>query len=124
MIRNFFLPYQIAWIKDRSPLKIMEKARQIGLSLADAYDSVRKAGVGAARYDVWISSRDEEQAKLYLEDCRKWASILQMRAVQLGVVVLDKNADASAHVLEFASGRRIYSLSSNPNALAGKRGHV
>src|SRR5205814_2591084 len=30
----------------------------------------------------------------------------------------------SAQMLEFTNGRRIYSLSSNPNALAGKRGHV
>jgi phage FluMu gp28-like protein len=32
--------------------------------------------------------------------------------------------DLRAYVLQFASGRRIYCLSSNPNALAGKRGHV
>src|SRR5205814_2225239 len=30
----------------------------------------------------------------------------------------------SAQMLEFSNGRRIYSLSSNPNTLAGKRGHV
>jgi phage FluMu gp28-like protein len=30
----FFLPYQRAWINDRSRLKLCQKGRQIGLSLA------------------------------------------------------------------------------------------
>ena len=39
-------------------------------------------------------------------------------------MVVGDDGKGSASVLEFANGRRIYSLSSNPNALAGKRGHV
>jgi phage FluMu gp28-like protein len=122
--RTYFLPYQAAWIKDNSPLKLMEKSRQVGISFADAYDSVMKVATRGARLDVWISSRDETQAKLYLEDCTHWAELLQLAARDLGMVIYDKRASASAYVLEFATGLRIYSLSSNPNALAGKRGHV
>jgi phage FluMu gp28-like protein len=102
----------------------MEKSRQVGISYADAYDSVRKVCRADARLDVWISSRDEAQARLYVEDCKRWARLLQTAARDLGQVVVDSSASLSAHVLELASGRRIYSLSSNPNALAGKRGHV
>src|SRR5882762_6016166 len=91
---SYFLPYQREWIKDNASLKIMEK------------------------------SRDEAQARLYVEDCKKWARLLQSAARDLGQVMLDAKAQVSAHILEFASGLRIYSLSSNPNALAGKRGHV
>ena len=120
----FFLPYQIAWIRDDARLKIMEKSRQVGISLADAYDSVRKVCVRGARLDVWVSSRDEAQARLYLEDCKKLATVLQTAATDLGKVVLDRRENISAGVLQFPTGRRIYSLSSNPNALAGKRGHV
>jgi len=120
----FFLPYQIAWITDNARLKLIEKSRQIGISLADAYDSVRKVCVRGARLDVWVSSRDEAQARLYLEDCKKLAAILQRGARDLGHVVLDHKKNTSAGVLQFPNGRRIYSLSSNPNALAGKRGHV
>ena len=121
---KYFLPYQIAWITDRTPLRLMQKSRQVGISYADAYDSVRKVCSQHAKLDVWISSRDEAQARLYVEDCKKWARILQAAARDLGKVVLDTKGDASAYVLEFASGLRIHSLSSNPNALAGKRGHV
>jgi len=120
----YFLPYQAAWIRDNSPLKIVEKSRQVGLTFADAYDSVRKVAVRGSRLDVWVSSRDERQARLYLEDCARWAELLDLAARQSGQSVLAGRENLSAHALEFASGRKIYSLSSNPNALAGKRGHV
>ena len=42
---TYFLPYQRAWIEDKSPLKIIGKSRQIGISHADAYDSVVKAAM-------------------------------------------------------------------------------
>jgi len=111
-------------VKDTAALKIVEKSRQIGMTFADAYDSVRKVAQRDARLDVWVSSRDELQARLYLEDCARWARIMQAAARPLGCVVFDGEDNLSAHALEFATGRCIYSLSSNPNALAGKRGHV
>src|ERR1041384_5002126 len=117
---HYFLPYQQAWINDRAPLRLMEKSRQIGATFADAYDSVRKVMARNARLDVWVSSRDEQQARLYLEDCIKWAKFLNQGLGLKGFVVYVRDEDFSAHVLEFTSGRRIYSLSSNPNALAGK----
>lgn len=120
----YFLPYQRDWILDDSPLKLMEKSRQVGISYADAYDSVKKAGVKGARLDVWVSSRDAVQARLYLRDCQAWAKVLQLGARAAGEELYHDGGRVSAGVLEFASGRRIYSLSSNPNALAGKRGHV
>jgi len=121
---KYFLPYQQAWVRDTSPLKIIEKSRQIGISFADAYDSVVKAALRGARHDVWISSRDQTQARLYLQDCAAWAKTLELGARALKMRVLREPEGGSAQALEFASGRRIYSLSSNPNALAGKRGHV
>ena len=38
----FFLPYQHEWRKDRSPLRICVKSRQVGISYVDSYDSVVK----------------------------------------------------------------------------------
>ena len=122
--RTWFLPEQIAWLNDPSPLRIWEKSRQVGATKTDAFDSVLKVAPAGARFDVWVTSRDEIQARLYLEDCIEWAAILHLAATDLGVVVLDAKNNSSAHVLQFANGRRIYCLSSNPNALAGKRGHV
>src|SRR6266567_6572611 len=100
-IRNFFLLYQLAWILDRSPLKIIEKSRQIGITYADAYDSVIKASTRGSGLDVWVSSRDEVQSKLYLEDCKYCANFLHIAATDLGEVILDPNTHSSAYALQF-----------------------
>jgi phage FluMu gp28-like protein len=119
---KYFLPYQLRWMEDAAPLKIMEKSRQIGLSYCTALSAVCRAVEKPARMDVWVSSRDFFLAKVFVEDCKRWAKLLNVGARDLGTMVIEK--ETSAHVLELKRGRRIYSLSSNPNALAGKRGHV
>ena len=120
---KFFLPYQGKWIKDRSRLKLMEKSRQIGISWASAYEDVTITSPEGARYDTWISSRDIIQARLYLEDCSAFAGILHVAAKDMGQQVLDDDAKTNAYVLAFDNGRRIHSMSSNPDAQAGKRGN-
>lgn len=117
-----FLPFQSAWIKDDSRLKLMEKSRQIGLSWSTAYACNERTSMQGARFDQWVSSRDDLQARLFIEDCKHWAKIMNMAAQDLGEVMLDEKARISAYVLEFASGKRIHSMSSNPDAQAGKRG--
>lgn len=117
-----FLPFQGAWIKDDSRLKLMEKGRQIGLSWSTAYACDERTATQGARHDQWVSSRDDLQARLFIEDCKMFAAIMNMAAKDLGEVVLDAKARLSAYVIEFASGKRIHSMSSNPDAQAGKRG--
>ncbi len=119
---GIFLPFQSAWIKDQSRLKLMEKSRQIGLSWSSAYACVERTAAQGAQHDQWVSSRDDLQARLFIEDCKMWAGIMQMAARDLGEVVLDEKGRVSAYVLEFANGKRIHSMSSNPDAQAGKRG--
>lgn len=120
-----FLPYQSAWIQDPSRLKICVKSRQVGLSYADAFDSVRKAAAAGGR-DVWVISRDELQARQYIRACSQWARALDLAARDLGQRVLqgDDGRAALSQTLQFASGARIHGLSSNPDAIAGKSGHV
>ncbi len=119
---KLFLPYQARWIRDNSRLKLMEKSRQIGLSWSTAYRLDRETGKAGQLYDSWVSSRDEMQARLFIEDCKSFANVLQLAATDLGIQVIDDSTKASAHVLQFANGRRIHSMSSNPDAQAGKRG--
>ena len=123
-MKPYFLPYQTRWVQDSAPLKIMEKSRQVGISFATAYSAVKRAAAQGATLDVWVSSRDEVQARLFLEDCEYWARELQLIAQTRGEEVFDFEKGFSGYVLRFENGRSIYSLSSNPNALAGKRGHV
>lgn len=122
---TYFMPYQAAWIKDPARLKICEKGRQIGLSYADSYDSVAKAAVVKGR-DVWVMSRDEVQAKQYILYCKRWAAVLKYAAQDLGEQLFEDAAGKAikVQVLSFASGANIYALSSNPDAIVGKTGHV
>ena len=122
--KTLLLPCQKRWVEDRSRLKLAVKARQIGWSWASAYSIVRRKALADARLDAWITSRDELQAKLFVDDCKAFANILQIGAEDLGERVLrDPDGKAgSAFVLRMANGSDLYSLSSNPNAQAGKRG--
>lgn len=117
-----FLPSQTRWINDNSRLKLAEKSRQIGWTWATGYACVRRTARQGAKWDQWISSRDELQARLFIEDCKLWADVLQLGARDFGEQVIDQGQRQSAYVLEFTSGRRIHSMSSNPDAQAGKRG--
>jgi len=117
---SFFLPYQQRWIEDKSQFKIMEKARQVGISWATAYSAVRKQCLKDASLDTWVSSRDITQAQLFLEDCHHFASALNIAFMGKGK---RKTAfKSTADVLTLANGRKICALSSSPNAQAGKRG--
>jgi phage FluMu gp28-like protein len=122
---SYFLPYQTAWQQDAARLRICQKSRQIGLSYVDSYDSVVKAALANGR-DVWVMSRDEAQAKQYIRYCKRWANVLQYAAEDLGELVFSPYTGKAAkvQVLSFASGFSVYALSSNPDAIVGKTGHV
>lgn len=119
---GIFLPFQSNWIMDNSRLKLMEKSRQIGLSWSTAYAADERTAAAGAKHDQWVSSRDDLQARLFVEDCKMWAGIMNLAAKDLGEVVVNEKDKISAYVLQFASGKRIHSMSSNPDAQAGKRG--
>jgi phage FluMu gp28-like protein len=117
------LGFQEDWRADRARIKLAEKSRQIGWTWTDALDSLEQAAAGPL--DVWVSSRDALQAKLYLDDARFWAGIYQKGAKALGLqdITDEGGRRHSAYVLQLpGSDCSIYSLSSNPDAQAGKRG--
>ncbi len=118
---TLLLPYQVKWVEDEARLKIAEKPRQVGWTWATGYGLVRRKSLVTTRLDAWISSRDDIQARLFLEDCKGFAGLLKLGAEDLGQRVIDE-AKNSAHILGMANGLRIHSMSSNPDAQAGKRG--
>ena len=91
----------------------MEKSRQIGMSWASAYSLVRRHLMAKKCLDSWIASRDEFQAKLFLRDCRSFLDILKPK---------QKPKQSSNNALLFPNNSHIYSVSSDANAQAGKRG--
>jgi phage FluMu gp28-like protein len=119
---GIFLPCQSAWIKDDSRLKLMVKSRQIGMSWSSAYAADERTAAQGARFDQWVSSRDDLQARLFIEDCKMWAGLMNLAAKDMGEIVINDKDRLTAYVLQFDSGKRIHSMSSNPDAQAGKRG--
>ncbi len=73
---RLFMGFQDRWIDDQSRLKLMEKSRQIGISWATADGTVERTAAREARFDQWVSSRDEIQARLFIEDCKKFGAML------------------------------------------------
>lgn len=120
----FFLPRQERWIKDGSRLKLLEKGRQLGFTLSTSYRAVRETGRKSNTLDTWASSRDEGMAALFIADCRPWAGMLTTGGKDLGEKLVEdgKGGNYKSFEFGFANGQVIHSLSSNPDAQAGKRG--
>src|SRR5436309_14488577 len=97
----------------------MQKSRQVGISYADAYHSVRIVSKKKSRLDVYISSRYRFQAKLYIEDCKHWAEILHEVILDLRVQLLDPDCSDSAYGMQFATGGQNYFLLSSRIPPAG-----
>jgi phage FluMu gp28-like protein len=121
----YFLPYQDRWLNDKSKIKIWEKSRRIGATYVQSYEDVRDmvdpdSGIPA----VWFTSADESAAKEYIIYCEQWARMFDAAAKNLGEVVIDKDKDIKALVIEFANGRRIHALASSPKAFRSKGGKV
>ena len=122
--QSYFLPYQLAWLKDTSRFKIWEKSRRIGATYVQAYEDVRDAARDDKPMDVWFTSADESAAKEYILYCGMWARVFQIAAEDLGEIVIDKDNDVKALAVQFANGKRIHGLSSNPKAFRSKGGKL
>jgi phage FluMu gp28-like protein len=46
--KKYLLPHQIKWINDHSPLRVIEKSRQVGLTRAGAFHSTKIASAKEA----------------------------------------------------------------------------
>ncbi len=115
------LPFQKRWVEDTSRLKLAEKSRQIGWTWACACGLVKRKGEAKAQLDAWISSRDEIQARLFLEDCKHFALIWHIAAKDRDEEVVGADGQ-TAFVLQFSNGIQVHSMTSNADAQAGKRG--
>ncbi len=119
--RHRLLPYQKKWVRDNARLKLAEKSRQIGWTWAAAYGITARKSMETAQLDAWISSRDTKQARLFLEDCKHFANYVNAHAKARGWEICNEHGH-SVYTLQFANGLRVHSMSSNPDAQAGKRG--
>ena len=125
---SYFLPYQEAWINDDSPLKVAEKSRRVGFTYASSYRMFQKCMRRGKGFTQWVSSRDRLTAQELIRDyIAMWCKLANVAAQGLtgeNVEVIDTEKDITAFVCSFPNGARIVSLSSTPEAFAGKGGDV
>lgn len=121
---TYFMPYQIRWLQDRSRLKIVEKSRRVGFTYVQSYEDMLDAARADNPLDVWFSSADESAAKEYIRYVAQWARIFRIAATELGETVISRDDDIKALTVEFATGKRINALTSNPKAFRSKGGKL
>ena len=122
-INELFLPYQQRWLGDKSKIKVWEKSRRIGATYVQSYEDVMDCFEKKVPA-VWFSSSDESAAREYIEYCEYWIKILKIVAKVRGKIIINSEDDLKAFVIEFANGRKIHALSSNPKAFRSKGGKV
>ena len=121
------LPYQRAWMFDRSPVKVWEKSRRIGASWCDAADSALVAAKAKAEggMSTFYLSYNKDMTQQYVKDCADWAKRYHLAASEVEEIVLDDpDKDQTIYQVRFASGFVVQGLSSNPNNLRSKQGRV
>lgn len=125
---SYFLPYQADWIEDDAEFKIYEKARRIGITFGTSFRCYRKCSTKKRGFIQWVSSRDMLTAQEFIRDyIRKWCEAANVIATGLygdNVQVIDTERNIKAFIVEFRNGNRLISLSSSPEAFAGKGGDV
>jgi phage FluMu gp28-like protein len=126
---DYFTEYQKAWILDESPMKLIEKSRRIGLTYATSFRRVVKA-MRIANLDCWVSTRDLITAREFVRECARWVRLANLVNVAVSDVqvevadAIDTRKAVHAQLISFPNGSRIYVLTSNPDALAGKGGDI
>lgn len=123
---NVLLPYQQRWIQDKSPIKVIEKSRRIGISWAEAADcAILAAQTGSGGSDVYYLGYNESMAQLWIEDVAFWSRHYQLAASLISeVVIVDDDKSILTFQIRFASGYKVTALSSRPNNLRGKQGKI
>ncbi len=126
---DYFLPYQIAWIRDETRTAVAEKSRRIGFTYAEAYRSVeRRIKLGT---DHIFASRTKETAGEFLEYCKMYARLFGAVVEDMGEQPVFKDSDLKGFTIRFAPkagsgkpGARIIALSSSADAFRGFGGDV
>ncbi|MGH9343196.1 MAG: terminase large subunit domain-containing protein, partial [Terriglobia bacterium] len=115
------LPYQIRWVEDDSPLKVVVKARQTGYSFSSTIRAVLRC---LQRRTTWIFlSKGERQSRMLMEKVQEHIQscglVSHMNESQFFEGTLIKQLE-----VRFPNGSVIYGLPANPDTARGYTGNV
>lgn len=123
------LDYQKDWIGLRSPLKVGEKSRRIGLTWAEAADNVLVAASArnAGGQTVYYLGYNQDMTVEYIQACAMWARAFNYAAGEIEEGIWpdeDPDKHIKTFTISFPSGFRIVALTSRPSNLRGRQGVV
>lgn len=129
---GILMAHQIAWINDRSQVKVCEKGRRTGVTFAEALDSTLIALMSSAQggQTTYYIGDTKEKGLEFVSTCAKFAKVIAAELLPINEVVFeDKREDGSSKYIagfriRFASGKQIVALSSRPENLRGLQGRV
>lgn len=117
------LPYQNRWNEDRSPVKLYEKSRRIGISYADAAESCLLAAEN--KMNTFYISYDKEMTETYIGDTAAWAKRFEMAVSGIEEeTIIEDQKEIHIYRVRFASRRHVSALTSKPRNLRSKQGRV
>ena len=122
------LPYQQAWVADKSQLKVAEKSRRIGLTWAEAADDVLIAASDkkSGGQNVYYVGYNQDMTMEFIEACAMWARSFDYVASEIEEGLWeDEDKQIKTFTIRFPNSKhRITALSSRPSNLRGKQGVV
>jgi hypothetical protein len=122
---SVLLPYQQRWYADKSPLRVCEKSRRVGITWAEAARQVMRAARAkhAGGSDCYYVSTSHRLGRVYIEECAEWARALNTAATHFGThIVQNFGKDVLTHEIRFASGFSVQAITSNPSSMRGLGG--
>ncbi len=122
MNNSYLLPYQLAWLKDKSRYKIWEKGRREGATFTQAYEDTEDSALAKEPFKTYFSSADESAAKEYIDYIRFWSGKLNYAVKDYYEEIIDPKKDITALTAVFKNGSKIFALTSNPKRFRSKGG--
>jgi len=116
----------LGWCQSKDVV-IVEKSRRIGITWADASDSVMLAAAekSADGMDCFYIGYNKDMASEYIDAVGWWARKLQKAADSIREeIIKDGDTDITVFSVKFASGFQVAALSSRPSNLRGRQGKV
>lgn len=130
---DYFLPYQLEWINDKSQISIRNKSRRTGGTETVAFESLLWGfETQMPSKDVWFTSADKKAAGEFIVACTKWAKVFNLAAELIGEELINED-DEDKFYLKYEmkiplgdSGDvlRVHAMSSNVNSFHGKQGFM
>lgn len=118
--------YQLAWLADRSLVKVWEKSRRIGASWVEALYSVLEAAKSKSKggQNAYYLSYNKDMTRQFVKDCSWWARIIGAVVGDIEEIISDFDKDVTIFRITFSNGNVIEGLPSESRAIRSKQGRV